>query len=339
MGGCDTPQKTNKTTIMQNSTAKYLYGIIGYPLGHTLSPALHTWLYQQIGLPARYSAWPLPPEDLPAFMAGLRADNKNVQGLSVTIPHKQAVMPFLDALDEQALSAGAVNTLYRQGNTLRGTNTDVHGFLYPLLLSKIAPRHALLLGCGGSARAVLAALNSLPGLNSGPIKVTIAARNTEKAAELAHKFKATPLAWANLPAVAADMPFDLIVNCTPLGLAGSSAAGQSPLGVAEFKRIATLCQETFNCSPLAYDLVYKPLQTPFLAAATTAGCATQDGLDMLLAQGIKQLQIWLGHLPEQMPEQMPEQAGQANQALKNWASLTLPTVSAARQALTSTFLA
>lgn len=307
--------------MMQHLGSKYLYGIIGYPLGHTLSPALHTWLYQQIGLPAFYSAWPLPSDDLPSFMAGLRTNNLNIQGLSVTIPHKQAVIPFLDELDAEALSAGAVNTIYWQGNTLRGTNTDVHGFLYPLQLEGIAPKQALVLGCGGSARAVLAGLTSLP----GPVKITVAGRSAEKTSALAHDFKATPALWQDLPDISASLPVDLIVNCTPLGLEGSSLAGQSPLSAAGLASITSLCQKTFNRPPLAYDLVYKPLQTPFLALAAKAGCATQDGLDMLLAQGIKQLQIWLEHIGQRAFGQPPAQLG------------PLPSVLAARQALSQNF--
>ena len=258
-------------------TSTASFGIIGYPLGHSLSPALHNWVYRKIGLAAVYQAWPTPPEELEAFIRSLQGSP--VRGVSVTIPHKQAIIKYLDELTPFAAQVGAVNTLFWEGNALCGANTDAPGFLAPLLERKFHPQTVLLLGAGGAARAVLAALCSL----SPCPRIFIAARNPDQAQTLSADFKAQAIPWTERAALQAD----LAVNATPMGMSGGPAPNASPLVPEDFRALGRE-----NC--LACDLVYNPLQTPFLQAAQSAGWQVQDGLDMLIAQALEQIRLWSG---------------------------------------------
>jgi shikimate dehydrogenase len=213
-------------------------------------------------------------------------DGKIYQGASVTIPHKEAVIPFLDSVTEDAKTIGAVNTLYRNGGKILGHNTDMEGFIAPLR-SRAAFPHAVLFGAGGAARAVLAAL-ALLGVSS----ITIAARNSKKAELLISSFTAkfTSLAvtdWdSRAKAVAASAPV-LVVNTTPLGMRGK-AEGQSPVPESAFSNA------DFPGECLAYDIVYNPLKTAFLANAQAAGWQTVDGLSMFVGQAAAQFRLWTG---------------------------------------------
>ncbi len=261
----------------------YLYGIIGHPLGHSLSPLLHNWMLARAGHPGVFEAWPTPPEDLVKFVKRVRA--LPVHGLAVTIPHKTAVLPLLDGLTDEARAVGAVNTLFWREGALWGHNTDVTGFLAPLrdfCAKNGTPRSALVLGAGGAANAVLYGLQSL-----GIKDIRFAARNERSGLDLAARFGAVFTLWEERAA----NPAQIVVNATPLGMAGGAGEGESPLSVAEFSAL----NEGFapdDC--LAYDLVYNPLQTPFLLAAEAAGRAAQEGLTMLAAQGLAQFELWTG---------------------------------------------
>ena len=137
-----------------------LYGVTGWPLGQSLSPLLHNTGFQALRLPAAYARWEVPPEKLPAFVESVRL--LHIRGCSVTIPHKVALTPLLDAVSPLARQVGAVNTLYWQDDALCGHNTDVAGFLAPLAGLPLDRGDALLLGAGGAARAVAAGLTGLP---------------------------------------------------------------------------------------------------------------------------------------------------------------------------------
>ena len=261
----------------------YLYGIIGHPLGHSLSPVLHNWMLARAGHPGIFEAWPTPPEDLAKFVKRVRS--LPIHGLAVTIPHKTAVLPLLDGLTAEARAVGAVNTLFWREEALWGHNTDVTGFLAPLrtfCAKNGTPRSALVLGAGGAANAVLYGLQSL-----GIKDMRLAARNERSGEGLAARFGVSFTPWEKRAAA----PAQLVVNATPLGMAGSAGAGESPLSDAEFSAL----NEGFapgGC--LAYDLVYNPLQTPFLRVAETSGRTVQEGLTMLAAQGLAQFELWTG---------------------------------------------
>ena len=260
-------------------------------MGHTLSPALHGWLLTRAGHPGVFKVWPTPPEDLAAFVE--RARDLPVHGLAVTIPHKTAVMPFLDGLTDEARAVGAVNTLFWRGGELWGHNTDVAGFLAPLKgwrERRGTPGSALVLGAGGAAHAVIYGLQSL-----GVKDIRLSARNARKGAELAARFgvKFSPWEERTVP------PAQVAVNATPLGMAGGSGEGESPLDAADF---AALGAAFAPGACLAYDLVYNPLRTPFLRAAESAGWAAQEGLTMLAAQGLAQFELWSGLTPPRLNE-------------------------------------
>lgn len=268
-----------------------VYGVLGHPLGQSLSPVLHTWALGLHGLPGRYTAWDTPPEDLPAFMRAMR--ETPYAGASVTIPHKRAVMEYLDGITSTADTVGAVNTLYWDEGNLTGHNTDLEGFLAPLA-GCATPERALVLGAGGAARAVMAGLASL-----GVARVMIAARATDKAEGLASAFAASfkeisVLGWDRRAAPLHGRNGLWVVNTTPLGMRGK-AEGKSALAPGDFSR--ALCPDA--C--LAYDLVYNPLRTAFLQQAADAGWHIRDGLDMFIAQAAAQFRLWTGR-PMPLPK-------------------------------------
>ena len=262
---------------------KYLYGIIGHPLGHSLSPLLHTWSMRRAGHAGAFFAWPVSPERLADFIAAVR--ELPVHGLCVTIPHKTAVLALLDGLSAEARAVGAANTLFWRDGGLWGHNTDVAGFLAGLASFRARcglPESALVLGAGGAAHAVLYALQSL-----GVRDIRLAARRADAGGELAGRFGAKFVAWEKM----STQPAQIVINTTPLGMIGAADSGETPLSAADFVALAG------NFAPaacLAYDLVYNPLRTPFLCAAAHAGWKIQEGLTMLAAQGLAQFELWSG---------------------------------------------
>ena len=265
--------------------AQYLYGIIGHPLGHSLSPLLHTWAIERTEHAGAFYAWPVEPERLADFVRSVR--ELPVHGLCVTIPHKTAVLSLLDSLTAEAKAVGAANTLFWQDGELWGHNTDVAGFLAGLDNFRATygtPQSALVLGAGGAAHAVLYALQSL-----GVRDVRLAARNAQLGAELAARFGAEFVAWEKR----AMRPAQLVINTTPLGMAGAVGAGEKPLSATDFTTLAGDGDFT-PAACLAYDLVYNPLHTPFLYTAASAGWEVQEGLTMLASQGLAQFELWSG---------------------------------------------
>lgn len=248
-----------------------IYGIIGWPLGHTLSPALHNWGFSRLSIDARYETFPLEPEGLPAFMDRVRTGE--IRGLSVTIPHKRAVMARLDRITDRARRVGAVNTLFWDGDALCGENTDVIGVVAPLGRLPSLPGSALILGAGGAARAAVAGL-----LELGVADVAVANRTRAKAEGLAADFSVRVVDWA----ARMDESPGLICNTTPLGMSGANR-DRSPWDADRFPE---------GCA--AYDIVYNPLETRFLRDAAAAGCAVISGLEMFLHQGLAQFRLWTG---------------------------------------------
>ncbi len=262
-----------------------LYGIIGHPLGHSLSPLLHGTAFKILGLPSAYMSWPVAPKDLPAFMEAFRL--LNIQGASVTIPHKETVIPFLDALDERAEAVGAVNLIYRRDGLIRGDNTDVLGFMEPLKKPAAAGelRRVLVLGAGGAARAVVAALKA-PGLRELAVAYNSKAFPEKFAADCG--FKQIP--WAER----LSFPADLVVNATPLGMKGAHL-DETPYPAEAFA----------GRRGLAYDLIYAPPETRFLREAAQAGWRTAGGVEMFLGQAEAQFFAWTGHeLPNEAKEKV-----------------------------------
>jgi shikimate dehydrogenase len=251
-------------------------GIIGHPLGHTLSPVFQQAAFDHLGIAATYRAYDLPPEDVPSFVAALR--DPAWLGVNVTVPHKERVRPLLDREADTAKAVGAVNTIVNDGGRLVGHNTDVAGFRDALAEAGFSARGArvVVLGAGGAARAVVYALRA-----EGAAEIVVANRSVARAerllAELAPEGVALPLDAAALaPALARC---DLLVNCTAVGL----KPGESPLPDERVPRQA-----------LVYDLIYNPPQTRLLAAAAARGARTLGGLSMLVGQGAAAFTLWTG---------------------------------------------
>lgn len=256
-----------------------LYGVIGWPLAQTLSPLIHNTGFRVLDLAAVYMAWPVQPDQLDIFLRGMRV--YRVKGCSVTIPHKEAVMPWLDGVSEGASLAGAANTLFWRDDALWGENTDIAGFLAPLANVALDHLDTLLLGAGGAARAVAAALRL-----RGCASVRVASPGNRRQYPLAERFGFTPISWEERY----ERPASLIINATPLGMHGENVAKTA---------------YDFNRDPhpeggVAYDLVYNPLETVFLRDAARAGRRVISGLEMFFGQGDAQFQLWTGrHLPRE----------------------------------------
>ncbi len=249
-------------------------GIIGWPLGHTMSPTLHNFLFSKLGVDAKYETWPTPSGDLAAFISRVREEK--IQGVSVTIPHKQAVMEYLDGMSFRAKNVGAVNTLFWKDGKLFGENTDVLGLIAPLRELEKKPASALVLGAGGAARAAVAGLNELE-IDA----VYVANRTRSKAEIIAHDFAVRAVDWEKRR----EIEPELLINTTPLGMSGDMQ-DMSPW------------PDSFSTDCIVYDIVYNPLRTRLLREAQEAGCTTIEGLEMFLQQGLAQFRLWTGLEPE-----------------------------------------
>ncbi|MFN3974797.1 MAG: shikimate dehydrogenase [Dehalococcoidia bacterium] len=258
----------------------YRVGIIGFPVRHSLSPRVHQAAFATLGLDICYEMWDTPPDALPQRIHSLRTPG--VLGANVTIPHKEAVLPLLDTLTETARSIGAVNTIVHQNGALQGENTDAPGFLRALEEAGFPLRgsRALVLGAGGSARAVVHAL-----AQANLAHLTLSARTLARAQGLAPLVEGkTPLSivpWEEGALARAAAQVDLIVHCTPLGMAHTPYAGQTPLR-----------WEHIPPSAFVYDLVYTPEETPLLREARRAGARAVGGLGMLVHQGALAFELW-----------------------------------------------
>ncbi len=240
-------------------------GILGHPVAHSLSPALHQAALAARGIEGHYDLLDTPPEALPGRVAEVR---RGYRGVNVTVPLKAAILPFLDALSPEARAIGAVNTVVNQGGRLLGYNTDAPGFLRSLEEAGVRGRRAFLLGAGGAARAVAYALKG------AGYAVRVWNRTEARARALAEDFglEVAPLSSAR--------EADLVVNATSVGLEDPAA---TPIP-AEF-----LPERGF-----AVDLVYRPRRTRFLREAEARGMVAVEGLGMLLWQGALAFELWTG---------------------------------------------
>ncbi len=276
-----------------------LLGLIGDPVSHSLSPAMHNAALAALGENYCYVPFPVAPDQLPTAVAGLAA--LGVQGFNVTIPHKQAIVPLLAQVDPRAARVGAVNTVYRlPGGGWGGTNTDIEGFLQPLLGLDLQGIPALILGCGGAARAVIQGC-----LELGIRPLRVAGRSLEKVAALRQIWpEVEPVAWEDLDPYLPQT--QLLVNTTPVGM--QEEESRSPLSWEQLRRLPA--------GALVYDLIYVPNPTRLLRMAADLGHTPISGLEMLIHQGAKALSLWLGGKPvpvEVMREAAQRQLTQAKQ--------------------------
>jgi len=260
-------------------------GLTGYPLGHSLSPRLHHAALAAMQLAGEYRLYPVAPEEtggLERLLARLRCGE--LHGLNVTIPHKQNVLPLLDRCSPAVERIGAANTLRMCDGQLLGENTDAAGFLIDVqrLLARQALPHgqcALVLGAGGSARAVVYALAQ------AGWQVGVAARRPEQAEALAAQLAGCGALYAlSLEAgvLRRLAPVSLLVNTTPVGMAPNPQASPWPQDVP------------LPDGAAIYDLVYNPAETQLLCAGRAAGLAVANGLGMLIEQAALALEAWSG---------------------------------------------
>jgi len=277
-------------SAISGSTA--LVGVLGDPVRHSLSPVMHNAALQTMGLNWVYLALPAAAADLAAVVRGLEA--VHCRGLNVTIPHKQAVATLCRSLSPLAKRLGAVNTLVPlEGGGWHGTNTDVEGFCAPLRENgpqRWRGQRALVLGCGGSARAVVAGLVEL-----GCGAIEVAGRDPVRLQAFiadcaAWAPRLQPLDWNSPGALEASLAAAaLVVNTTPVGMRSADdpqAVERCPLSPEQLDQL--------SAGSTVYDLIYTPRPTRLLQEAGARGCTAIDGLEMLVQQGAAALRHWSG---------------------------------------------
>ena len=247
--------------------------LIGNPVAHSLSPVMHNAAFAALGVDAAYELWQTADDEV--LGAVLRLREPAMLGANVTVPHKQAVMPLVDAVTETARRIGAVNTIVPTDDGLRGDNTDAFGFRRSIeeRYGPIAGERAVILGAGGAARAVVVALQEM-----GAQTIVLANRTPERAAALAREFGVETTAWETAP----DEAFPettVLVQATSLGW-----HDELPIDASALDRLPA--------GSLVIDLTYR--ETPFLRAAARAGHRTLDGLGMLVHQGARAFSLWTG---------------------------------------------
>ena len=258
--------------------------VVGWPVAHSRSPLIHNYWIKQHKLPADYRREALKPEEVADFLANLAA--RGYVGCNVTLPHKVAALAASEP-DDRARAVGAANTLWLDSGRLLSTNTDVEGFTNNLDAAvphwDRGQNDAVVLGAGGSARAVIHGL-----IERGFGRIHVVNRAFDRAETLRQRFGAAvlPAKWTALPHLLGRA--GLLVNTTPLGMTGQErlAVDLAPL----------------SADAVVADLVYAPLETELLAAARRRGLATADGLGMLLHQAVRGFSLWFGVHPDVTPD-------------------------------------
>jgi 3-dehydroquinate dehydratase/shikimate dehydrogenase len=254
-------------------------GIIGKPVSHSASPLMHNLAFREMGLD--YGYLPFEVSDVSTFFKrfvqpATREMDWRLRGFSVTIPHKTAVIPFLDEIDATARRIGAVNTVVVEENRLLGYNTDAYGAIAPLAdLIELRATPCAVIGAGGSARAVVY------GLIERGARVTIFARDINRAAALGDEFGVE----VNQIAAIGESEAEVIINTTPVGMSSHDEGA------------SVIPAEAWRGRRIAYDLVYNPLETRFLSDARRMGCQVLSGIEMLVAQAARQFELWTGRQP------------------------------------------
>jgi shikimate dehydrogenase len=248
--------------------ATRVYGILGRPVAHSLSPAMHNAAFRELSLNAVYVAFPVA--DLAQAVAGLRG--LQIGGVSVTIPFKEEIIPLLDEIDPQAARIGAVNTVVNREGRLTGYNTDWQGALAALSAeTAIAGKRVLILGAGGAARAIAFGILEQGGQGA------VSDLDRDKALALSRQM------WVEVvaPDYLAEYPAEVLINATPVGM--EPHTDDIPLD-----------PEILSRYRVVMDIVYKPLLTRLLREARGRGCRVIDGLQMLIHQGAAQFELWTG---------------------------------------------
>lgn len=259
-----------------------MYGIIGHPVGHSLSPSMHNNAFEKVGLDSVYVAFDVPSGNLANAVSGIRS--LGIRGVNVTIPHKQSVMNLIDQVSDDAILVGAVNTIKNEGGVLVGYNTDVGGFIRALKDDfSFVPtgKKIMMIGAGGAARAVVVGL-----CNNNASEIVIVNRTVSRAESLSREFSShysntgfKVLALDDDKSIKREIRnCDLIVNTSSAGMKGKNPLSL-PLGL-------------FPKESFIYDLVYDPAVTPLVKDARDHGINARSGISMLLYQGVDAFEIW-----------------------------------------------
>ncbi|EFV77412.1 MULTISPECIES: shikimate dehydrogenase [Cytobacillus] len=261
---------------------KKLFGVIGDPISHSMSPAMHNDLFAAYSLDAHYQAFHISRENLTDAIIGFRA--MGIAGFNVTVPHKEAIIPLLDELDPLAEAIGAVNTVVNQTGKLIGYNTDGSGYVKGLLNQKqsIKDKKVLIVGAGGAARAIYFTI-----AKEGPELLDICNRTPKRAEQIINDcpFRVPARVLSRPDAEGSLETYDLIVQTTSIGM--HPEIGQSPLSVHKLKPGAFVS-----------DIIYNPLETKLLTEAAEKGAGIQNGIDMFVYQGALAFEMWTGIGPD-----------------------------------------
>jgi shikimate dehydrogenase len=260
-----------------------IYGVIGDPIAHSMSPAIHNDAFGKEEIDAVYLAFHVKPDGLGDAVKGMKAIG--VRGFNITIPHKETIIPFLDEVDELARSIGAVNTVVYKDDRYIGYNTDGIGFIKALeeeISGELTTKKTLIIGAGGAARAIYFTL-----VKEGVKQVDIANRTKERAehliSECPYDKESKVLTIQEAEQQLAE--YDLIIQTTSIGM--SPNVDSAPLDVSNIK-----------ASAFVSDIVYTPLKTKILAEAERNGANVQNGVGMFVYQGVYAFQLWTGIMPD-----------------------------------------
>ena len=274
---------------------KKLFGVLGNPIGHSMSPVMHNDLFSLYNIDAEYLPFLVQEDELRDAVNGLRA--LGAGGFNVTVPHKSSIIPFLDEVDELAASIGAVNTVVNKDGKLIGYNTDGLGFLKGLdaYLTNIEGQKILVIGAGGAARAIYFTL-----AKEKPMQIDIANRTLEKAVQLIEEcpYSISSKALTLKDASSELGEYDLIIQTTMIGMEPNIT--EQPITLDYLRENSVVC-----------EIIYNPLETRILREAKSIGARVQNGIDMFVYQGALAFDKWTGIFPDiqRMKENVLRQLG------------------------------
>ncbi|MED4016454.1 MULTISPECIES: shikimate dehydrogenase [Sutcliffiella] len=269
-----------------------LYGVIGCPIAHSLSPLIHNDALAQHHIKGYYDAFHVEVENLEDAVKGFRA--LGVRGFNITIPHKVGMLSLVDEIDEGAQKIGAINTVVNDNGTFIGYNTDGVGFVNGLKnVTQLDDKKILVIGAGGASRAIVYSL-----LLEKTAKVDIVNRSTKKAVDLLEEYEAFKSDVFSFDTINNIEDYDIIVNTTSVGM--HPHVNEMPISLDGLKKGA-----------IVSDIIYNPLQTTLLSKASEIGAITQNGVPMFVNQGAVAFQLWTGIYPdtERMTKLVEQQLG------------------------------
>ena len=265
-----------------------LVGLLGSPVRHSLSPVIHNAAFNEMGLDWCYLAIPCKPTNLRNIANALK--DMDCKGLNITIPHKEKAIDLCAKTSDTAKRIGAINTLIKnkEGNW-EGENTDIEGFIAPLKEITWTNKNVILIGCGGSARAVIEGLKRLSFK-----RITIIGRNESKLKTFTNNISKKDndsiiiegISQKDINLIEYIKNADLVVNATPIGMSNTNLQMEMPLGTQIWNHL--------RANTTLYDLIYNPRPTPWLENCAKINCNQIDGLEMLIHQGAASLKLWSG---------------------------------------------